>query len=82
MGSTATVSSKGQLTIPKRFRDRLGIRAGTVVEFREEGSSLVIGKARTEDPVTAVFGVISGVGMESDEVVAALRGTSSRKRLR
>ncbi len=27
MKTTAVVSSKGQLTIPKRLRDRLGIRA-------------------------------------------------------
>lgn len=26
------VTSKGQVTIPKRVRDRLGIRAGTVLE--------------------------------------------------
>lgn len=29
----ATVSSKGQVTIPKRIRDKLGIDAGTEVEF-------------------------------------------------
>jgi AbrB family looped-hinge helix DNA binding protein len=28
-----SVTSKGQVTIPKEIRDRLGIRQGTLVEF-------------------------------------------------
>ncbi|MFQ3318082.1 MAG: antitoxin PrlF [Natronomonas sp.] len=36
----ATVTSKGQVTIPKEIRDRLGIESGTEVEFevQEDGS--------------------------------------------
>ncbi len=30
---TATVSSKGQVTIPKRVRDRLGVHQGDRIEF-------------------------------------------------
>ena len=29
----ATVTSKGQVTIPKRVRDQLGLKAGSKVEF-------------------------------------------------
>ena len=29
----ATVTSKGQITIPKRVRDQLGLKAGSKVEF-------------------------------------------------
>lgn len=29
----ATVTSKGQITIPKRVRDQLGLKAGSRVEF-------------------------------------------------
>ena len=29
----ATITSKGQVTIPKRIRDRLGLDAGTEIEF-------------------------------------------------
>src|SRR5450759_5210080 len=31
----ATVSEKGQVTIPKRLRERLGIRAGQMLDFEE-----------------------------------------------
>jgi AbrB family looped-hinge helix DNA binding protein len=34
MPATATVSEKGQVTVPKHLRDRLGIRAGSQLEFR------------------------------------------------
>ena len=32
-----TVTSKGQVTIPKEIRQRLGIRKGTKVAFLQEG---------------------------------------------
>lgn len=36
----ATVTSKGQVTIPKEIRDRLGLKAGQEIEFRlgDDGS--------------------------------------------
>ena len=34
MSSTATVSDKGQVTLPKQLRDQLGIQAGTRLAFR------------------------------------------------
>lgn len=46
-----TVTSKGQVTIPKRVREALGLRAGAKVEFvLEEGHAIVepVGKASVE----------------------------------
>lgn len=43
------ISAKGQVTIPKAIRDRLGLRPGTVVEFRAENGRLVGTKAVAED---------------------------------
>jgi AbrB family looped-hinge helix DNA binding protein len=44
---TSTISSKGQITVPKAVRDRLGLRAGTRVEFElvERGVMLRKGRA-------------------------------------
>jgi len=41
--ATATVTSKGQITIPKVVRDELGLREGDRVAFRvlEDGSVIV-----------------------------------------
>jgi antitoxin PrlF len=58
MRATAVVSEKGQVTIPKRLRDRLGIRAGQTLEFHDERGKLVVRKALAEDPVDAVFGIL------------------------
>lgn len=37
----ATLTSKGQVTIPVGIRRRLGLRAGTVLDFDETASCLV-----------------------------------------
>lgn len=47
MDTAATVTSKGQVTIPKPVRDALGIKAGDEVIFRVEGDRAVL--ARTPD---------------------------------
>ena len=37
--TTVSVTSKGQVTIPKRIRDELGITAGSKVEFELAGNN-------------------------------------------
>ena len=72
-----TVSEKGQITIPKALRDRLGIRPGQVLELREERGRLVAVKAVTGDPVAAAFGIINP-GQPTDALLAGLRGDPDR----
>jgi antitoxin PrlF len=69
----STVSEKGQVTIPKQLRDRLGIRPGQVLEMREEGGRLIASKVLAEDSVDAVFGVIE-LGQRTDDFLRELRG--------
>jgi AbrB family looped-hinge helix DNA binding protein len=45
----AAVSEKGQVTIPKEIRQRLGLRPGSILEFRAEGGRLIGTKAIAED---------------------------------
>ncbi len=45
------ISEKGQITIPKLLRDRLGLIPGTVVEFEAREGSLIGHKMVREDPV-------------------------------
>jgi AbrB family looped-hinge helix DNA binding protein len=40
------VSEKGQITGPKRVRERLGIRPGTILDVRKETGRLVATKQR------------------------------------
>jgi antitoxin PrlF len=46
------VSEKGQITIPKRVREQLGIRAGTILEVEAVGGKIVAAKRDPIDPVS------------------------------
>ena len=48
--ASVSVTSKGQVTIPKRVRLALGITAGTKVEFNVEGGSARLKLARQRKP--------------------------------
>jgi antitoxin PrlF len=67
------VSEKGQITIPKPLRERLGLRTGQVLEAREELGRLVMTKSTNADPFEKYFGVLK-LGMTTDEIMAELRG--------
>ena len=54
----AKVSERGQVTIPKALRDRLGIRPGTVLDFREEEGLLVAEKEDSGDVIDQVYGMM------------------------
>lgn len=56
--NTATVSSKGQITIPKGLRQRLGIRPGSRMAFSLVGDHLVM---RVRSPPEVDMG--GGFGM-------------------
>lgn len=40
--STATLTSKGQLTLPKDVRDALGLKAGDKVEFQQVNGEFIV----------------------------------------
>lgn len=69
---TSTVSEKGQITIPKAVRDRLGIAPGTKLDVRDEDGVLVARKVTERDPVDAAWGVLAGRG-RTDALLAQLR---------
>ena len=72
----ATVSQKGQVTIPKPLRERLGIRPGSVLDFRDEQDRLVATKVTAQDPVETVYGVLK-LNRSTDELIASLRGKAN-----
>lgn len=49
----ATVSEKGQVTIPKAIRDDLGLVAGSILDFSEEQGRIIGKKCVTENPIGA-----------------------------
>lgn len=68
----ATVSEKGQITIPKRLRDELAIAPGQAVEVERDGKRLVISKVVARDPLEEVTGIID-LGMSVVEFMRLVR---------
>ncbi len=70
---TAIVSEKGQITIPKALRERLGIRPGQPLEVREEQGRLVLTKAVTGSGIDSLVGILKP-GKSTDALIERLRG--------
>jgi len=73
VGMKVLVSEKGQVTIPKRLRDRLGIRAGDSLDFEEEGGRLVAAKVHERDAIDRLYGSLK-LPVTVDELMEELRG--------
>ncbi len=56
--AVATLTSKGQITIPKEIRDSLDLRAGDKIEFNLEGGRLMALKRKTTR-IEDVAGILS-----------------------
>lgn len=69
----ARVSEKGQVTIPKKLRDQLGIRVGDELEFEAEPGRIVVTKVADQDPVDAVWGMLT-LPVSVDEAIEEMRG--------
>jgi len=71
----ARVTSKGQVTIPKEVRDKLGVRPGENVGFEEKDEFLVIRKVVTHSPFDKWMGKLKHLkGRRSDDLVKEARG--------
>lgn len=69
----ARVAQRGQVTIPKRLRERLGIRPGTVLLFTEQEGRLIAVKEANRDALDDIFGSM-GRGRRTQQVLDDLRG--------
>jgi len=72
-----TVTSKGQVTIPKRIRDYLGIEPGSEVNFRRaEDGHIIIERADGTRPPSRFAKLVgsAGPGPTTDELMKLLRG--------
>jgi antitoxin PrlF len=74
------LSERGQITIPKKIRDRLGLRAGQEIDFETRNGILIGRKAlQQNDPVSDVTGILEGIDV--DQALKESRGPKWSKRL-
>ena len=74
---TATVTSKGQITIPKRVRELLGIGPGSVIDFERGKDGRVVLVKVEKKPRANRFARLrghAGKGLSTDEIMAMTRG--------
>jgi antitoxin PrlF len=72
---TAKVTSKGQITLPKMIRERLGVHPGEDVGFEEKDNLLVISKVVTKSPFDKWAGTLKHLrGQRSDDLLREARG--------
>jgi len=76
----ATLTSKGQITIPKEVRERLGVEAGDRLEFVEQERGVYKVVAATKD-VRHLKGLVSKPrrAVSVEEMNAAVRSSRGRK---
>ncbi|MEJ0040262.1 MAG: AbrB/MazE/SpoVT family DNA-binding domain-containing protein [Gammaproteobacteria bacterium] len=74
-----TVTSKGQVTVPKTVRDYLGIKAGSAVTFERLSTGEVVLRPTKPDKKRrgSVFAKLRGratVRMKTEDIMALTRG--------
>jgi AbrB family looped-hinge helix DNA binding protein len=76
---TTTVTSKGQVTVPKNVREFLGVEPGSSIEFELRANGEVVMRAATASrrPLRSRFERLRGcatVKVSTDEILALTRG--------
>ncbi len=72
---TAKVTSKGQITIPKKVRKGLSIQPGENISFEEKNGVFYIKKAMKKSPFDKWVGKIKARSSQStDKIIDELRG--------
>lgn len=64
---SASVTSKGQITLPKEIRDQLGVKTGDRVAFRQGHGGTIVVEAEITDLLTlrgAIRPRVRGVSVE------------------
>lgn len=64
----ATMTSKGQITVPKEARELLGLKPGDRVEFTPDGDGAITMRRARIQSITDLFGILpAGVLPATDE---------------
>ena len=69
------VSGRGQITIPKKLRDRFGLDGGVEIEITPTEHGLLIRKrSAAKHPVEKISGILDGP-VDVDQYIEAVRGS-------
>jgi antitoxin PrlF len=69
------LTTKGQVTIPKDVRERLGLRPGDEIDFVEDRAGFRVQKRVLASPFKKYRGYLKGLaGHDPDELLEQMRG--------
>jgi AbrB family looped-hinge helix DNA binding protein len=60
--NTSKVTSKGQIVIPKKIREKYGIHPATIIRWIEKKEGILM-IPDSEDPIIAARGMLKGSGV-------------------
>ncbi|MEM0899193.1 MAG: AbrB/MazE/SpoVT family DNA-binding domain-containing protein [Pseudomonadota bacterium] len=71
----AKVTSKGQITLPKKLRDELGVNEGDAIKFVRDDAGNYAVKRKQPHPINDLRGILKhdGPPLSSDEIVELVR---------
>ena len=67
------LTSKGQLTLPKKLRDKIGLEPGDYLEVQETPEGYLLRKQVKEDRFQKYVGALHRAADRSDQVIRELR---------
>ncbi|NIM99431.1 MAG: AbrB/MazE/SpoVT family DNA-binding domain-containing protein [candidate division Zixibacteria bacterium] len=73
------ISPKGQILIPKKIREKYGVKPGSNVQILEATDGIVI-KPAPEDPIAAACGFLEGDFSLTEDLIEEHRKESDAER--
>jgi AbrB family looped-hinge helix DNA binding protein len=70
---TSTLTSKGQVTIPKEVRDRLGLKVGDRLAFRFDQRGKLTVEAEAPDPLGNLPGLLHHLACEHPATIEEMK---------
>ncbi len=72
---SAKITSKGQITLPHKVRQKLGVQPGEAVSFEEFQEGFLVKKVLKQSPFDRWVGTLRQLkGKTSDDLVKEMRG--------
>ena len=73
------ISEKGQLLIPKLYRDKTGIKPGSKVALSVDRNKLIVNPL-PDDPIEASRGYLKGGGSLAEKLLKERRGEREKEK--
>lgn len=71
----AVLSEKGQVTIPKPIREKLGLKTGAILDFNVKNGKIIARKTSGQSSLQSVVGYLRNKIASVDDYLDEIRGS-------